>query len=203
MEIVGVVQSVRDTDLPTEPAGEIYFPYAQVDQFHDANFIARTSADPVVMLPALRQAIWSEDKEAPITDVETMDQIIAADIATPRFQSLLLGSFGALGLILAMVGIYGVISYGVTQRTREIGVRMALGAQPGNVLRMVIGEAMVLAGAGIVLGIAGALGLTRFLRSLLFEIKPTDPATFRSSGRDAGDRRAGGMLDSGAEGDED
>jgi len=110
--------------------------------------------------------------------VETMDQIVSSSVAEPRFQALLLGSFGALGLLLAMGGIYGVISYGVTQRTREIGVRMALGAQPGNVLRMVIREGMLLAGAGIIAGIAGALALGRVLQSFLFEIKPTDPTTF-------------------------
>ncbi|MFZ0333949.1 MAG: ABC transporter permease [Candidatus Acidiferrales bacterium] len=179
-EIVGVVQSARDSDLSAQPAGEIYFPYAQEDSFQSANFIARTSADPAVMLPALRRAVWSEDKNAPITEVETMDQMVASDIAEPRFQAILLGSFGALGLLLSIVGIYGVISYGVTQRTREIGVRMALGAQPANVLRMVIREGMLLAAAGIIGGIAGALALGRVLQSLLFEVKPTDPATLIS-----------------------
>ncbi|MGC2624201.1 MAG: ABC transporter permease [Candidatus Acidiferrales bacterium] len=178
IQVVGVVQRARDADLPETPVGEIYRPYSQIDYYRDANFIARTSADPAVMLPALRQAIWSEDKEAPITDVETMDQVVAASASEPRFQAILLGSFGALGLLLSMVGIYGVISYGVTQRTREIGVRMALGAQPANVLRMVIREGMLLAAGGIVIGIAGALALGRVLQSLLFEIKPTDPATF-------------------------
>jgi ABC-type antimicrobial peptide transport system permease subunit len=91
---------------------------------------------------------------------------------------VLLSAFGGLGLILAMIGIYGVISFSVTQRTREIGVRMALGAQPGNVLRMVIREGMLLAGGGIIVGVGGGLALTRFMRSLLFEVKPTDPATF-------------------------
>ncbi|MFZ3246775.1 MAG: FtsX-like permease family protein, partial [Candidatus Acidiferrales bacterium] len=129
---------------------------------------------------ALRRAVWSEDKNAPITEVETMDQMVASDIAEPRFQAILLGSFGALGLLLSIVGIYGVISYGVTQRTREIGVRMALGAQPANVLRMVIREGMLLAAAGIIGGIAGALALGRVLQSLLFEVKPTDPATLIS-----------------------
>lgn len=178
MEIAGVVASARDTALPRPPAGEIYLPFAQIDDFEEANFIARTAADPAVMVPALRRAIWSEDRNAPITDVETMDQIVSSSVAQPRFQALLLGSFGALGLILAMVGIYGVISYGVTQRTREIGLRMALGAHPSHVLRMVIREGMLLAGAGIVAGIGGALALGRVLQSLLFEIRPTDPATF-------------------------
>jgi predicted permease len=180
MGVVGVVQNAHDTDLPTQPGGEIYLPYAQVDHLEAANFIARTSQDPVVILPALRRAVWSEDKEAPITDVMTMDQIVSRSVAEPRFQAILLGSFGGLGLILAIVGIYGVISYGVTQRTAEIGVRMALGAQPANVLRMVIREGMLLAAAGIAAGIVGALALGRVLQSLLFEVKPTDPATFVS-----------------------
>jgi predicted permease len=176
-EIVGVVRSARDTDLST-PTGEVYFPYAQADRFTAANFVVRTSTDPALVLPALRRAVWSEDKEAPITDVQTMDQIVSSRVAEPRFQAILLGSFGGLGLILAMGGIYGVISYGVTQRTREIGLRLALGAQRGSVLRMVIREGMTLAGLGIAIGIGGALALTRFLQSLLFEVKPTDPATF-------------------------
>jgi predicted permease len=179
MEVIGVVASTHDTSLEEpHPLDEIYIPYTQQNHVDDTYFIARTSADPAVMIPALRRAVWSEDKNAPITDVLTMDQIVADSVAEPRFQALLLGSFGALGLILALVGIYGVISFGVTQRTHEIGVRMALGAQPGNVLRIVIRESMVLAGFGIVIGIGGALALTRFLRSLLFEVKPTDAATF-------------------------
>ena len=177
-QIVGVVATAKDTALLFTPTGEIYFPYGQVDYYRDASFIAHTTQNPAAMIPALRQAIWSVDKDAPITDVETMDQIVSDSVAEPRYQAVLLGSFGALGLILAMVGIYGVISYSVTQRTREIGVRIALGAQPENVLRMVLREGMFLAAAGIVLGIAGALALGRVLRSLLFEIKPSDPATF-------------------------
>lgn len=177
MEIVGVVQSAHDTFLRQPPAGEIYLPYAQMDHFNHVNFIARTAANPTVMIPALRRVIWSEDKNAPITEVETKDQIVSNSVAEPRFQALLLGSFGGLGLLLAMVGIYGVISYGVKQRTRKIGVRMALGAQPGNVLRMVIREGILLAVAGI----AGGLALTRFLQSLLFEIRLTDPLTFEGA----------------------
>jgi putative ABC transport system permease protein len=130
------------------------------------------------MITALQQAIWSVDKDTPITAVATMDQIVAESVAAPRYQTMLLAAFGALGLLLAMVGIYGVISHGVSQRTHEIGVRMALGAARGDVLRMVMREGMLLALGGIVVGVAGALGLTRFLQSLLFEVKPTDPATF-------------------------
>ncbi len=180
MEIVGVVATSRDANLERATSGEIYHCYAQETYRRDAYFVARTSENPAVMIPALRLAIWSVDKDAPITEVYTMDQLVGLNAAEPKFQALLLGSFGAFGLILAMVGIYGIISYGVTQRTHEIGIRMALGAHPGNVLRMVIREGMVLAGAGIVLGIAGALALGRVLESVLFQIKPTDPATFVS-----------------------
>ena len=178
MQIVGVVSTAHDMNPQMGTSGEIYFPAAQVDYFYNASFVARTSANPLAMVPALRRAIWSVDKNAPITDVYSMDQIISDTVAEPRYQAILLGSFGALGLVLAMVGIYGVISYSVTQRTREIGVRMALGAQPGKVLSMVLREGMFLATVGIAIGIGGALALGRVLQSLLFEIKPTDPATF-------------------------
>ena len=178
MEIVGVVGDTHDVNQRQAPRAEIYIPFGQAMRFQGANYIVRTAADPMAVAPGIKRAIWSVDKSAPITNLETMDQAVAESVAQPRFQAILLGSFGAVGLILAMVGIYGVISYGVTQRTREIGVRMALGAQPGNVLRMVIREGMLLAGAGIAIGIGGALALGRVLQSLLFEIKPTDPATF-------------------------
>ena len=180
MEIVGEASDTQDANLNDKPFAEILNPVGQGSYFQGTSFIARTTADPAIMIPALRQAIWSVDKNSPITDVKTMDKLVAESVADQHFQAVLLSSFGALGLILAMVGIYGVISFSVTQRTHEIGVRMALGAQPGNVLSMMIREGMVLAGFGIVIGIGGALALTRFLRSLLFEIKPTDPATFVS-----------------------
>jgi ABC-type antimicrobial peptide transport system permease subunit len=130
------------------------------------------------MAAAVKHQVWSVDKDAPITNLKTMDQVVARKYAEPHFQALLLGSFGAIGLVIAMVGIYGVISYGVTQRTHEIGIRMALGAQPGNALRMVIREGMLLAGAGVALGIGGAFALGRLLQSLVFGISPTDSATF-------------------------
>ncbi len=178
MEIVGEVSDTHDANLENKPLAEIFIPVGQGSYFNATTFIARTSADPEIMIPALRQAIWSVDKNAPITDVKTMDQLVAESVADQHFQAVLLSAFGGLGLILAMIGIYGVISFSVTQRTREIGVRMALGAQPRDVLRMVIREGMLLAGAGIIVGVGGGLTLTRFMRSLLFEVKPTDPMTF-------------------------
>jgi predicted permease len=178
MEIVGEMSDSHDVNLENKASAEIFTPVGQGSYFDATTYIARTAADPAVMIPALRRAIWSVDKDAPITDVKTMDQLVAESVADQHFQAVLLSAFGVLGLLLAMIGIYGVISFSVTQRTREIGVRMALGAQPGDVLRMVIREGMLLAGAGIIVGVGGGLALTRFMRSLLFEVKPTDPATF-------------------------
>ena len=176
IEVVGVVSDDRDMGLRTEPTPLCYRPAGQSDSGSD--FIVRTTGDPMALAEAVQKQIWAVDKNAPISELATMDEVVARQTAGDRFQTALLGAFGALGLVLAVVGIYGVISYAVLQRTHEIGVRIALGAQPRDVLRMVINEGMLLASMGIALGVAGALALTRFLRSLLFEIKPTDPATF-------------------------
>ncbi|HXO04536.1 MAG TPA: ABC transporter permease [Candidatus Sulfotelmatobacter sp.] len=179
IEVVGVVSDSRDN---VQAGGtmfpEYYLAFAQSQFPGSASVIIRTQADPLAMADAVRQQIWSVDKNAPIADVKTMDAVLSESVAAPRFRALLLGAFGALGLLLAMVGIFGVISYAVTQRTREIGVRMALGAQPRDVLRLVLGEGMLLAALGIATGAAGALALTKLLESLLYEIKPRDPATF-------------------------
>jgi putative ABC transport system permease protein len=179
IEVVGVVSDSRDFQLDNTPAAEYYLASAQSKYFQGAaHFLVRTPANPLAMIDAVKQQIWSVDKNAPITDVKTMDAIVAESVAEPKFRTLLLGSFGALGLILAMVGIYGVISYSVTQRTDEIGLRLALGAQPRDVLGLVLREGMMLAGLGIAVGAAGALALTRLLTSLLYEVKPRDPVTF-------------------------
>jgi putative ABC transport system permease protein len=179
IEVVGVVSDSRDNlQAGGETSPEFYLAFAQSYFPGSADVIIRTQTDPLAMADAVRQQIWSVDKNAPIADVKTMDAILSESVAAPRFRALLLGAFGALGLLLAMVGIFGVISYAVTQRTREIGVRMALGAQPRDVLRLVLGEGMLLAAIGIAAGAAGALALTKLLESLLYEIKPRDPATF-------------------------
>jgi putative ABC transport system permease protein len=178
VQIVGEVGDARDWTQRSAAEPEAYTPVAQTEGFAANAFLVRTSADPMAMAPALRRAIWSVDNNAPITDLLTMYQLVALSVSDSRYAAILLGSFGALGLILAMVEIYGVISYAVTQRTREFGVRSALGAQPENNLRMVIREGMLLVVAGIAIGIGGALALGRVLQSLLFEVKPTDPPTF-------------------------
>jgi len=178
MDVVGEVSDTQDFSLGGYTFPEFYAPRSQSSTPSQLSLIARTAGSPMAMVAAVRSQVWRVDKDAPITQLKTMGQILSNRAAEPRFQTLLLGSFGVLGLVLAMVGIYGVISYGVTLRTHEIGVRMTLGAQPASILRMTIREGMLLASAGVAIGICGALALGRVLQSLLFEIKPTDPATF-------------------------
>jgi putative ABC transport system permease protein len=180
-EIIGIVADSRDnfqTDVSMSMNAEFYLDFGQTYSPGSAYLMLRTEGDPRAMAAAVREQIWWVDKNAPIADVKTMDTVVTESVAAPRFRSLLLGAFGALGLLLAMIGIYGVISYTVTQRTREIGVRMALGAQPRDLIHLVLGEGMLLAAIGIGLGAAGALALARILESVLYEIKPRDPATF-------------------------
>jgi predicted permease len=177
MEVVGVVNDTRDhavTEMYDDPAYYTPFYFGNIQW----GIIARTSTNPTSMVKAIEGVVWATDKTAPITNVKTVDELISDSAALPKFQTILLGSFSALGLFLAMIGIYGVISYSVVQRTHEIGVRMALGAAPGDVMRMILGQGAMLTTVGIVIGLACALALTRFLRSLLFEIKADDPATF-------------------------
>lgn len=178
MDVAGEVSDTQDFSLGGYTFPEFYVPRAQTRAASQPNLIVRTAGDPMAMIAAVERQIWAVDKDAPITHLKTMEQILSDRVAEPRFQALLLGSFGALGLILAMVGIYGVISYGVTQRTHEIGVRMALGAQRGDVLGMVIREGMLLAGVGVAIGIGGALAMGRVLPNLLFGITSVDPPTF-------------------------
>jgi len=178
MQIVGEVADDRDFALKVEPAPMFYTPSAQDMFVGTGNFLVRTEADPIALKAVLEKQIWSVDKDAPILEVRTMDQNISDSVAQPRFQSFLLAFFGLLALLLAMVGIYGVMSYAVAQRTHEIGVRMALGARQSDVMWLVVGEGARLAFAGVAFGLAASWALTRFLRSLLFEITPTDAPTF-------------------------
>ncbi len=177
MEIIGVVNDVRDHAVKGPPGPVFYMPFAFV-QNSEIEIVAQTAADPMPLVPEIVRVIRSVDKDAPITHIQTVDQIIANSAAEPRFQTAVITSFGALGLLLAVIGIYGVISYSVVERTHEIGVRMALGAQRKDVLRMILKEGLLLAVIGIFIGIGGAWGLTRVLRNILFEIEPTDPLTF-------------------------
>jgi len=130
------------------------------------------------MAGAIRDAIWSVDGEQTITSISTFDQLVGEAVARPRLLTVLLGLFGALGLTLGAVGLYGVLAYLVSSRQREIGVRIALGASPGSVLRMVVRRGLLLAATGTVIGVAGALLLTRYLRDVLFGVAPTDALTY-------------------------
>jgi len=142
--------------------------------------VVRTPAEPGSMAAELRAAVWSIDPHLAVARVRTMDQVIRESTSPRRFSLLLVGSFALLGLLLAGVGIYGVTSYSVVRRVHEIGVRMALGAREGDVRALVLRQSAALLGAGVAIGVAGALGVTRLLESFLYEVKPTDPVTFLS-----------------------
>ncbi len=175
-EIVGVVGDVpQELDRPVQT--EVYLPHSQ-DSGGVMTLVARTSSDPMSVARAGVAAVHRVDADQSVSRIQPLTAYLAESVARRRFTTLLLGLFGALALMLASVGIYGVVSYGVTQRTREIGIRTALGAQRGDVLRLVIAQALRLAGVGMLIGFAAALGLTRFLASLLFGVGPSDPLTF-------------------------
>jgi putative ABC transport system permease protein len=179
--IVGIAGDVRQSSLGMEPPLNIYFPYDQAPRsflMNSISLVVRTGEAPTTMTNAIRKAVQSADPEMPVFDVASMEELVSASISEPHFNALLLGSFAALALILATVGVYGNVSYSATQQRHEIGIRMALGAQRGDILRMVVGQGITLALLGVAIGIAGALALTRFLASLLYGVKPTDSFTF-------------------------
>jgi putative ABC transport system permease protein len=177
-QIVGEVGNVRDQATKEAPAPQFFAPLYRADGATEMSLVVRTKSDPLAALAAIEDRIWSINKEQPVTDVKSMDQLVSASNAQPRFQTFLLGVFGALGLLLALVGTYGVISYSVTQRTQEIGIRMALGAEPRQVMRLVLVHGLRLALFGIAVGLAASLALTRLMSSLLFGVSATDPPTF-------------------------
>ena len=180
LTVVGVVSDVRQTGLYGDPRMDLYVPYAQERRgfVTPRDLVLRTKGDPASVAAAVRQAVWAVDKDQPISNVQTMDEVFSAAVSRERFQMLLLALFAALALVLACVGLYGVISYAVAQRTHEIGVRMALGAQPLDVLRLVLRQGMVLTIAGLLVGIAVGLVATRVLSDMLFGVTPRDPLTF-------------------------
>ena len=176
-EIVGVVGDVSQEGLDLPVQTEVFLPLAQ-NSGSGMSLVVRTGSDPMSLARAATAAIHRVDPNQSVIQIQPLTRSLAESFARRRFTTLLLGLFGALALALASVGIYGVVSYGVAQRTREIGIRTALGAGPRDVLRLVIAQALRLAGVGILVGVAGALLLTRFLQSLLFQTPPFDPSTF-------------------------
>ena len=177
LTIVGVVGDTRRTGFDAEIRPETYLPYSQTPD-RSMYLVVRAASSPMPVIQPVRDAVWAIDKDQAVFSVETMDQLLSEMMAQRRFNMLLLAIFAGAALILAAVGIYGVMSYSVTQRTHEIGVRIALGAGRATVLRQVTGQGMMLAAAGIGLGLAGSLALTRLMAGLLFEVHATDPVTF-------------------------
>lgn len=180
MEVVGVVGDVRQ-GLDLDPKAEMYLPYRQADAVlpvFQLSIVLRTATDPMLQASALRSALAEIDPNQPLVRVRTMEENMAATVAQPRFRTWLIGIFAALALVLAGVGVYGVMSYTVTQRTSEIGIRVTLGAQPEDVFRIVVGEGLRLALAGVGVGILAALALTRLLQSFLYGVSAYDPLTF-------------------------
>ncbi|HXT64704.1 MAG TPA: ABC transporter permease [Pyrinomonadaceae bacterium] len=176
-EIVGVVGDARRRGLERAPELEMYIPFTQLPQ-RRMNLIVRTANDPASLVTSFRATLKDLDKDQTIWQTRTLDQLVAASMASRRFNMTLLGLFALVALILAAVGIYGVMAYSVTRRTHEIGVRMALGAKATQVLQLILKDALVLAAIGVASGLAAAFWLTQLMRSLLFEVKPTDVVTF-------------------------
>jgi putative ABC transport system permease protein len=176
-EVVGVAGDVRGFDLAEEPWPTVYFPILQHPQ--DAVFlVVHGTQNSSALSASLRGVVRAVDKDEPISSISTMEQLVSQSISEPRFRTLLLGIFAGLAFLLAVVGIYGIISYSVSQRTHELGVRLALGAERHDVVRLVVGQGMRLTLLGVAAGLLAALGLTRLLASYLYSVRPTDPVTF-------------------------
>ena len=176
-EIIGVVGDTRETSLDHDPNPAIYWPLAR-ESYQFMTFIIRSAIDPLQLVASVQREIREIDPDQPVADIRTLEQVVAKSIARPRFDMMLLGIFAAVALVLASVGLYGVMNYSATQRTQEIGIRMALGAKPADILRLVVGHGMKLTVAGIALGVIASLALTRVMTNLLFGVTATDLPTF-------------------------
>ncbi len=176
-EIIGVVGDVRNRSLDTEPKPAYYVPQTQVP-FDQMAMVVKTAGDPHSLISAATKQVGAMDQDIPVFAVKTMEEYLSASVATPRFSTTLLSIFAAVALVLTVVGLYGVMSYSVAQRTNEIGIRLALGAQSRDVLMMIVKQGSVLIILGLVIGLAGAFALTRLIASLLFGVTAKDPLTF-------------------------
>lgn len=176
-EIVGVVGPVKHAGVDKNPRPTLYFAFTQAREAR-MSLVVRTAADPAGLINAVKKAVWSVDRDQPLYNIRTMDELLSDSASAPRFTLVLLAAFAALAITLAAVGIYGVMSYTVNQRKHEMGIRIALGAQVGDVLRLVVGQAMALALAGVAIGLVIALAVTRLLATLLYGVSSTDVPTF-------------------------
>ncbi|HEX9637609.1 MAG TPA: FtsX-like permease family protein, partial [Acidobacteriota bacterium] len=184
--VVGIVSDVKYSGLDQPVQGTVYWPLAQraVDaQIDTASMrfrylVIRGPEEPLNLMPAIRRVVHGLDPELPITQVATIDELMADSLETPRYLSLLVGAFALVALVLSVIGIYGVTSHFVQQRSKDIGIRIALGGAPARVLKLVVGQGMRTAGLGLIAGLGAAWMLTRYLTSLLFEIQATDAGTF-------------------------
>ena len=178
IQVVGVVKDVRQFELTADPKPQMYLTHRQFGFFDAQDLVVKTDVDSASMASAVRKAVWEIDKDQPVSNIRTMETILADSIARQRFSMLLLAIFASVALVLAAVGIYGMMSYSVAQRTHEIGIRMALGAQTSAVLKLAVGYGLKLVGAGIVIGLIASFALTRVMSTLLFGVTATDPTTF-------------------------
>lgn len=176
--IVGVVKDVRQMELVADPKPQMYLSYNQAGFFAPRFLVISTDVDPLSLSAVVRKTVWEIDRDQPVSNIRTMEDVLSDSIARQRFSMLLLAVFAALALVLAAVGIYGVMSYSVAQRAHEIGIRMALGAQRSDVLKMIVRQGLKLVLIGIAIGLAAAFTLTRVMTSLLFGVSATDPLTF-------------------------
>jgi putative ABC transport system permease protein len=183
MTIVGIVRTSRHNAVVEEPRAEMYLPHAQTPRTAGSaaramGLVIKTSGQPLTLVSTLRNIIRQMDRNLPVADVQTMDDIAAAALAGPRFAALLLALFAALALTLAAIGTYATISLLVSERAHEIGIRLALGAERRTILGWILAEGLTLAGIGVVVGLGGALFLTRVVATLLYGVSPLDPLTF-------------------------
>ena len=177
IEVVGVLGDIRNVGVAADVAPEIYVPFAQ-RPWANIYLLVRTAGDPHMFVSAVRARVLALDHEQPVTAIQTLDELLESGAAQPRFTTFLLGTLSGTALLLAIVGIYGVIAYSVAERTQEMGIRIALGAERTDILRLVLGQGLVLALSGIAIGLATSLALTRLLGSLLYRVSVTDPVTF-------------------------
>jgi len=175
--IVGVIADVKYGGLDLTAPPEVYLPYAQ-HPIDSLTVAVRTKGDPLAIAPSARAALAALDRDLPMADLRTMDELVGRSIAERRFTMLLLAAFAGVAVLLAAVGVYGVLAYLVSQRTQEIGVRLAMGAAPGDVARLFLREGARLIVAGLIAGLAGAIAATRAMSTLLFGVSARDPVTF-------------------------